>query len=94
MISGSAASLLNPSVARTLSCKLWLRTPDDFLAARAKTCCVLPTQGGCFMVTSRILVLDLLNEKINAGKITGVIVNQAHRVTDTSTEAFIIRLYR
>ncbi|TMW66423.1 hypothetical protein Poli38472_004188 [Pythium oligandrum] len=51
-------------------------------------------QGGCFFVTSRILVVDLLNNKMDSKMITGLLVNDAHRVSETSIEAFIIRLYR
>ena len=46
------------------------------------------------MITSRILIVDLLNGKLEPGRIAGIIVNQAHRVTDISTEAFIVRIYR
>jgi DNA excision repair protein ERCC-4 len=51
-------------------------------------------QGGCFFVTSRVLVIDLLNKKIDAKMVTGLLVYDAHRVTETSIEAFIIRLFR
>ncbi|KAI8914895.1 hypothetical protein DFJ77DRAFT_463850 [Powellomyces hirtus] len=50
--------------------------------------------GGVLSVTSRILVVDMLNKIVPVNKILGIIVNHAHRVTDTSTEAFILRLYR
>eukprot|EP00002_Diphylleia_rotans_P028659 TRINITY_DN5790_c0_g1_i9.p1 TRINITY_DN5790_c0_g1~~TRINITY_DN5790_c0_g1_i9.p1 ORF type:complete len:868 (-),score=195.83 TRINITY_DN5790_c0_g1_i9:150-2753(-) len=50
--------------------------------------------GGVFFVTSRILVVDLLNQRVPAVKIHGMIVLNAHSVTETSTEAFILRLYR
>ncbi|KAJ3021532.1 hypothetical protein HKX48_008294 [Thoreauomyces humboldtii] len=50
--------------------------------------------GGVLSVTSRILVVDMLNKVIPIGKILGIIVNHAHRVTDTSTESFILRLFR
>ncbi|OQS04833.1 DNA repair endonuclease XPF [Thraustotheca clavata] len=51
-------------------------------------------EGGCFFITSRILVVDLLNQAIDVPMITGIVVAEAHRVTDTSVEAFILRLYR
>lgn len=50
--------------------------------------------GGCFLVTSRILVVDLLTGQLDAAQVSGLLVNDAHRVTETSVEAFILRLYR
>lgn len=51
-------------------------------------------QGGVFLVTSRILIVDLLAERLDVSRIRGMVVNNAHRITDVSTEAFIIRVYR
>lgn len=51
-------------------------------------------QGGLFSVTSRILVVDMLNGTVDCSKVTGVIVLNAHNVSDTSNIAFILRLYR
>ena len=50
--------------------------------------------GGCFFVTSRILVVDLLNRRLEPKLINGFFVHHAHRVTESSTEAFIIRISR
>ncbi|KNC97326.1 DNA repair protein (rad1) [Spizellomyces punctatus DAOM BR117] len=50
--------------------------------------------GGVLSVTSRILVVDMLNKVLPFDLVLGIIVNHAHRVTETSTEAFILRLYR
>lgn len=50
--------------------------------------------GGCFLVTSRILVVDFLTGQLDASQVSGLLVNDAHRVTETSVEAFILRLYR
>jgi DNA excision repair protein ERCC-4 len=50
--------------------------------------------GGVLFITSRILVVDILRNQIPTHIITGIIVNHAHKVTDGSTEAFILRLYR
>ncbi|KAF9208092.1 hypothetical protein BGZ49_009787 [Haplosporangium sp. Z 27] len=50
--------------------------------------------GGVMAITSRILVMDLLTGRIPVHLITGILVANAHRVTATSTEAFILRLYR
>ncbi|SCV74432.1 BQ2448_8071 [Microbotryum intermedium] len=51
-------------------------------------------QGGFFSVTSRILVVDMLNNKIPVALITGIIVLHAETVTPTSLESFIVRIYR
>ncbi|XP_065833923.1 DNA repair endonuclease XPF-like isoform X2 [Oscarella lobularis] len=50
--------------------------------------------GGVLFITSRILVVDMLRNQIPTHLIHGIIVNHAHKVTDESTEAFILRLYR
>ena len=50
--------------------------------------------GGVFSITSRILVVDFLSGLLDASKVTGMIVLHGERVSATSTEAFIIRLYR
>ncbi|KAG0212587.1 hypothetical protein BGX28_006023 [Mortierella sp. GBA30] len=50
--------------------------------------------GGVMAITSRILVMDLLTGRIPLHLVTGVLVANAHRVTATSTEAFILRLFR
>ena len=51
-------------------------------------------QGGCVIATAPILIVDLLNGRVDAKHVSGLIVNDAHRVTDTSREAFIVRLFR
>jgi DNA excision repair protein ERCC-4 len=51
-------------------------------------------QGGVISVTPRILLLDILNKRIVPEKIAGFLVYHAHRVVETSTEAFILRLFR
>ncbi|KAF9398341.1 hypothetical protein BGX21_007907 [Mortierella sp. AD011] len=50
--------------------------------------------GGVMAITSRILVMDLLTGRIPVHLITGILVANAHRVSATSTEAFILRLFR
>ncbi|GAQ83327.1 Structure-specific endonuclease ERCC1-XPF [Klebsormidium nitens] len=50
--------------------------------------------GGCLFVTSRILIVDLLNERVPLGQVSGIVVCNAHRVTETCAEAFIMRLFR
>ncbi|CAZ86654.1 unnamed protein product [Tuber melanosporum] len=51
-------------------------------------------QGGIFSVTSRILVTDMLTDLMDCPKISGVVVLHSERVIATSTEAFILRIYR
>ncbi|XP_076025802.1 DNA repair endonuclease XPF [Genypterus blacodes] len=52
------------------------------------------TEGGVQFVTSRILVVDFLTDRIPAHLISGILVYRAHKVTSSSQEAFILRLYR
>ncbi|PWZ00136.1 DNA repair protein [Testicularia cyperi] len=50
--------------------------------------------GGIMSVTSRILVVDMLSKRIPTNLVTGLIVMHAEKVTPTSVEAFIARIYR
>uniref|UniRef100_UPI00398F8A73 DNA repair endonuclease XPF n=1 Tax=Pristiophorus japonicus TaxID=55135 RepID=UPI00398F8A73 len=52
------------------------------------------TEGGVFFVTSRILVVDFLTDRIPANLITGILVYKAHKIIESCQEAFILRLYR
>ena len=49
---------------------------------------------GCLFVTTRILVVDFLNARLRSSQVAGIIVMNAHRVTDTSGEGFAVRLFR
>ena len=51
-------------------------------------------RGGIFSITSRILIIDLLTKLLNPDMITGLLILHADRVVATSTEAFIVRIYR
>ncbi|RAK96908.1 ssDNA endodeoxyribonuclease RAD1 [Aspergillus ibericus CBS 121593] len=51
-------------------------------------------EGGILSVTSRILVVDFLSKLLDPEKVTGMIVLHADKITATSIEAFIIRVYR
>ena len=51
-------------------------------------------RGGCFIITSRLLIIDLLEKKLAAHSIMGMLVANAHKVTETSLETFILRVYR
>ena len=50
--------------------------------------------GGVLFITSRILVVDMLTDKVPMDLLSGIFVCNAHRVQASSTEAFILRLFR
>ncbi|KAI9511512.1 hypothetical protein F5148DRAFT_1171066 [Russula earlei] len=50
--------------------------------------------GGLISVTSRILVVDMLQSDLPTELVTGLLVLHAEKVTALSLEAFIVRLYR
>ncbi|KAM9838116.1 DNA repair endonuclease XPF [Aulostomus maculatus] len=52
------------------------------------------TEGGVLFVTSRILVVDFLTDRIPADLISGILVYRAHKIIESCQEAFIIRLFR
>ena len=45
-------------------------------------------------MTSRILVVDLLTEKVPLELTTGILVCRAHNILESCQEAFILRLFR
>ncbi|XP_068161430.1 DNA repair endonuclease XPF [Antennarius striatus] len=51
-------------------------------------------EGGVLFVTSRILVVDFLTERIPAHLISGILVYRAHKIIESCQEAFILRLFR
>lgn len=51
-------------------------------------------EGGVIFSSSRILAVDMLMERMPIDLITGILVFKAHKVIETSQEAFILRLYR
>ncbi|KAJ2715165.1 DNA repair protein RAD16 [Coemansia spiralis] len=51
-------------------------------------------RGGLISVTSRILIVDLLNGVVPVELVTGVIVQNASRITAESIEAFVLRVVR
>ncbi|KAJ0175655.1 hypothetical protein K1T71_008814 [Dendrolimus kikuchii] len=51
-------------------------------------------EGGIHFVTSRILVVDLLKNRVPISHVTGIIVLRAHTVLESCQEAFALRLYR
>ena len=50
--------------------------------------------GGVLLVTSRVLIVDLLCERVPIEQASGVIVCNAHKVSDGSNIAFILRILR
>ncbi|KAI9337340.1 hypothetical protein BD770DRAFT_422590 [Pilaira anomala] len=51
-------------------------------------------ESGVFSITSRILAVDMLLERIPTALINGIIVYNAHRVKANSMEELILRIYR
>lgn len=51
-------------------------------------------KGGVLFVTERILVVDLLCDRVPIELITGIIVYRAHKVYSDCLMSFILRLYR
>jgi DNA excision repair protein ERCC-4 len=51
-------------------------------------------KGGIFLITSRILIVDLLTHVASPKEIDGILVAHAENVTEQSTEAFILRIFR
>ncbi|EPS61217.1 hypothetical protein M569_13581, partial [Genlisea aurea] len=54
----------------------------------------LYTSGGIFFITARILIVDLLTQRLPTTAVAGIILLNAHSLSDTSTEAFIVRIMR
>ncbi|RWW11659.1 hypothetical protein GW17_00024716 [Ensete ventricosum] len=50
--------------------------------------------GAVLFVTPRVLVADLLTSRVPPSSIAALVVLNAHRLSDTSTEAFIARILR
>ena len=55
---------------------------------------LLYARGGLFVITSRILIVDLLNGTASPKDIEGMLIAHAEKVNDASTEAFILRIFR
>lgn len=50
--------------------------------------------GGVYMVTARILIVDLLDGTLDPAKLTGLVTVNAHKVYENSVETFCIDLIR
>lgn len=51
-------------------------------------------EGGIHFVSTRILVVDLLKNRVPISHTSGIIVLRAHTVLESCQEAFALRLYR
>ncbi|CAH1775707.1 unnamed protein product [Owenia fusiformis] len=51
-------------------------------------------EGGVLFVTSRILVVDMLTDRVPMDLVSGILVYKAHKILESCQEAFILRLYR
>uniref|UniRef100_A0A7N0VF28 ERCC4 domain-containing protein n=1 Tax=Kalanchoe fedtschenkoi TaxID=63787 RepID=A0A7N0VF28_KALFE len=54
----------------------------------------LYSSGGVSFITSRILIVDLLTSKLPTSLLAGVVILNAHLLSETCTEAFIVRIVR
>ena len=81
------AAVSNASAAKGLSI---VNTDMMSVGTREK----MYSQGGIFSITSRILIVDLLSQLLNPATVTGLVVLHSERIVATSTEAFIVRIYR
>ncbi|XP_050425098.1 DNA repair endonuclease XPF isoform X1 [Adelges cooleyi] len=63
---------------------------DTSISEREK----LYLQGGVLFVSSRIVVVDLLKQRIPTPQITGFLVCRAHNILESCQEAFALRLFR
>ena len=50
--------------------------------------------GGIQFISTQVLVIDLLKNRIPAELITGIFVLRAHQIIESCQEAFALRLYR
>uniref|UniRef100_A0A0K2T0T9 DNA repair endonuclease XPF n=2 Tax=Lepeophtheirus salmonis TaxID=72036 RepID=A0A0K2T0T9_LEPSM len=50
--------------------------------------------GGIYFMSTRILTVDLLKDRLPASLITGLLVYRAHHTADSCQETFVLRLYR
>jgi hypothetical protein len=51
-------------------------------------------EGGVLFASNRILVVDMLMDRVPISLISGFVVLKAHRVVESCQDAFILRLYR
>ena len=81
------------------------QTDDIYFETSAHIHCIKPEstakersfiydKGGVVLLSSRVLLMDLLLGRIPVPLVTGVIVNSAHRVAEYGLEAFCLYLLR
>uniref|UniRef100_A0A183FNS5 ERCC4 domain-containing protein n=1 Tax=Heligmosomoides polygyrus TaxID=6339 RepID=A0A183FNS5_HELPZ len=51
-------------------------------------------EGGVQFLTSRILLVDLLTDRVPVKNIAGILIYRAHQILSSFQESFILRLYR
>ncbi|KAK9076608.1 hypothetical protein SSX86_004942 [Deinandra increscens subsp. villosa] len=54
----------------------------------------LYSSGKSFFITSRILIVDLLTRRLPTSSVAGIVLLNAHSLSETCTEAFIVRILR
>ena len=54
----------------------------------------LYAQGGCFFITARVMIVDLLTERVDPSQICGFLVFKGDTVGEMSMEAFILKLFK
>mmetsp|Transcript_27057 Transcript_27057/g.41973 ORF Transcript_27057/g.41973 Transcript_27057/m.41973 type:complete len:1016 (+) Transcript_27057:13-3060(+) len=76
-------------------------TPSNFLptfitseSGQAQDRVAMYRRGGIFVVTSRILIVDILTRVVDVNEIECFLVAHAEKVSEQSTEAFILRIYK
>eukprot|EP00536_Pseudo-nitzschia_multiseries_P018826 jgi/Psemu1/230429/e_gw1.3188.4.1 len=75
-------------------------TPDEMMptiitneSGQGKDRKQLYQRGGVFCITSRILIVDLLDNTLSPKDVDGMLIGHADHVDHDSTEAFILRIY-
>ncbi|KAJ0047914.1 hypothetical protein Pint_15750 [Pistacia integerrima] len=54
----------------------------------------LYSSGQIFFITARILIVDLLTQKLPTSHIAGIVILNTHALSDSSTETFICRIVK
>lgn len=54
----------------------------------------LYSSGAAVFVTPRILIVDLLTSRLSPSSVAGILLLNAHSLSDTSTETLIVRILR
>jgi DNA excision repair protein ERCC-4 len=73
-----------------IRCSATTITGETSITARDK----IYTTGGVVIVTERVLLSDLLSNRLDAALITMMLIPRVHALSETSNEAFIARIFR